>query len=133
MTEVDLTRVLCRVDDLVATGCREFSLGGGDWPVRGFVVRAGTTAHPSNAVHAYLNRCAHMALPLNMLPDRFLTYDGSLILCTAHGAVFEKSTGLCVAGPCPGQSLTRVPIEVAADCVMLAEGVDIGALAARYA
>ncbi len=127
MTEIDLTRVLCRVDELAATGCREFSLGGGDWPVRGFIVRDGT------AVHAYLNRCAHMALPLNMLPNRFLTHDGSLILCTAHGALFEKSTGYCVAGPCPGQSLTRVPIEVAAGCVMLAADVDVGTLAARYA
>ena len=126
MTEIDLTRVLCRVDELAATGCREFSLRGGDWPVRGFIVRAAT------GVHAYLNRCAHMALPLNMLPDRFLTHDGSLILCTAHGALFEKSTGLCVAGPCPGQSLVRVPIEVVAGCVMLAQGADVGALAARY-
>jgi nitrite reductase/ring-hydroxylating ferredoxin subunit len=126
VTEIDLTRVLCRVDELDATGCREFSLGGGDWPVRGFIVRAGTD------VHAYLNRCAHMALPLNMLPDRFLTHDGSLLLCTAHGALFEKSTGLCVAGPCPGQSLVRVAVEVAAGCVMLAQDVDVGALAAQY-
>ncbi|MBS0387434.1 MAG: Rieske 2Fe-2S domain-containing protein [Proteobacteria bacterium] len=124
--EIDLTRVLCRVEELGATGCREFKLGGGDWPVRGFIVRSGT------AIHAYLNRCAHMALPLNMLPDRFLTHDGSLILCTAHGALFEKSTGYCVAGPCLGQSLERVPVRVAAGCVMLADDVDIAALAARY-
>jgi nitrite reductase/ring-hydroxylating ferredoxin subunit len=126
VTEVDLTRVLCRVDELAATGCREFSLGGGDWPVRGFIVRDGAT------VHAYLNRCAHMALPLNMLPDRFLTHDGSLLLCTAHGALFEKSTGLCVAGPCLGQALVRVAVEVAAGCVMLAPHADVSALAAQY-
>ena len=125
--EIDLTRVLCRVEELGATGCREFKLGGGDWPVRGFVVRSGT------AVHAYLNRCAHLALPLNMLPDRFLTHDGSLILCTAHGALFEKGTGYCVAGPCIGQSLQRVPVQVAAGCVMLADDVDVAALAALFA
>lgn len=124
--EIDLERVLCRVEELDATGCREFKLGGGEWPVRGFIVRSGT------AVHAYLNRCAHMALPLNMLPDRFLTHDGSLILCTAHGALFEKSTGYCIAGPCNGQSLQRVPVQVAAGCVMLADDVDVAALAARY-
>jgi nitrite reductase/ring-hydroxylating ferredoxin subunit len=125
--EIDLTRVLCRVEELAATGCREFSLGGGDWPVRGFIVRSGI------AVHAYLNRCAHQALPLNMLPDRFLTHDGSLILCTAHGALFEKSTGYCVSGPCMRASLVRVPVQVAAGCVMLAEDVDVAALAARFA
>ncbi len=126
MIEIDLTRVLCRVEELGATGCREFSIGGGDWPVRGFIVRSGT------AIHAYLNRCAHLALPLNMLPDRFLTHDGSLILCTAHGALFEKSTGYCVAGPCSGQSLERVPVQVADGCVMLDENVDVAALAARF-
>ena len=127
MTEIDLERVLCRVEELGATGCREFQLAGGDWPVRGFIVRAGA------GVHAYLNRCAHMALPLNMLPDRFLTHDGSLLLCTAHGALFEKSTGYCVAGPCIGASLERVPVQVEGGCVMLAENVDVAALAARYA
>ncbi len=120
--EIDLTRVLCRLDELGATGCREFRLGGGEWPLRGFVVRTGTE------VHAYLNRCAHLALPLNLLPDRFLTHDGSMILCTAHGALFEKSTGYCVAGPCSGQALARVPVRVACGCVLLGDDVDVAAL-----
>ena len=125
--EIDLTRVLCRLDDLVASGCREFRVGGGDWPLKGFVVQA------SGGVRAYLNRCAHLALPLNYLPDRFLTHDGSMILCTAHGAIFEKSTGYCVSGPCAGASLVSLPISVVADCVLLADAVDVVALAARYA
>jgi nitrite reductase/ring-hydroxylating ferredoxin subunit len=125
--EIDLTRVLCRVEELGTTGCREFRLGGGEWPARGFVVRSGTE------VHAYLNRCAHQALPLNMLPDRFLTHDGSLILCTAHGALFEKSTGYCVGGPCFGASLVRVAVQVAAGCVLLDETVDVAALVAKFA
>ena len=126
MNEIDLTRVLCRLDELGATGCREFRLGSGDWPLRGFVVRAGTE------VHAYLNRCAHLALPLNLLQDRFLTHDGSMLLCTAHGALFEKSTGVCVAGPCSGQSLTRLAVLVAAGCVLLDHSVDVAALVARF-
>ncbi len=127
MIEIDLTRVLCRLEQLAATGCREFRLGSGDWPLRGFVVRTGAD------VQAYLNRCAHLALPLNLLPDRFLTHDGSLILCTAHGALFEKTTGYCVAGPCAGQSLERVPVRIASGCVLLGDEVDMAALAARYA
>ena len=125
--EIDLTRVLCSLDALQATGCREFRLGGGEWPLKGFLIKVGTD------VHAYLNRCAHQAMPLNYLPDRFLTYDGSMILCTAHGAIFEKSTGFCVAGPCAGRSLTRVPVRVVAGYVLLEDGVDVPALAARYA
>jgi nitrite reductase/ring-hydroxylating ferredoxin subunit len=125
--EIDLTRLLCRLDDLNATGCREFRLGGGDWPLRGFVVRA------SDGLHAYVNRCAHLALQLNYLPDRFLTHDGSALMCYVHGAIFTKDTGLCIAGPCSGLSLAPVPIKVIDDCVLLADDVDAGEMAARYA
>jgi nitrite reductase/ring-hydroxylating ferredoxin subunit len=126
MSEIDLTRVLCNVGELRATGCREFRLGGGEWPLTGFLVRVGTD------VHAYVNRCAHLSLPLNYLPDRFLTYDGSMILCTAHGAIFEKSTGFCVSGPCAGRSLVRVAVRVVDDFVLLEDSVDVQALVARF-
>lgn len=125
--EIDLTRLLCRLKELDATGCREFRLGGGDWPLRGFVVRA------ADGVHAYLNRCAHLALPLNYQPDHFLTHDGSALLCFVHGAVFTKDTGYCIAGPCSGLSLATIPINVVDDCVLLADGVDAGELIERYA
>jgi nitrite reductase/ring-hydroxylating ferredoxin subunit len=124
--EIDLTRVLCRLDELRATGCREFTVAGGQWPLRCFVVGAG------ERVHGYVNRCAHQQLPLNLLPDRFLTHDGSMILCTAHGAIFEKSSGYCVAGPCAGRSLAPVPVQVVAGFVLLDAAVDATALVAAH-
>lgn len=126
MSEIDLARVLCRLGELRPTGCREFRLGSGQWPLTGFLVRVG------EAVHAYVNRCAHQSLPLNYLPDRFLTHDGSMILCTAHGAIFEKSTGYCVSGPCAGRSLVRVAVCVVDDFVLLEDSVDVQALASRF-
>ena len=30
-----------RLDELTDPGCREFQIGAGDWPFRGFVVRQG--------------------------------------------------------------------------------------------
>jgi nitrite reductase/ring-hydroxylating ferredoxin subunit len=122
--DIDLERVICRVSDLEAHGARAFTVGGGDWPLRGFVVRAG------DAVRGYLNRCPHAGHPLNLLPDRFLSPDGTLILCTAHGALFEKSSGYCVAGPCAGRSLTPVALEIKCGFVLLADSVDAAALAA---
>ena len=112
MSEIDLTRVVCSLRELAATGCREFRLPAAE-SSKGFVVTV------DGEVRAYVNRCAHLALPLNLLPDRFLTYDGSMILCTAHGAIFEKSTGYCVAGPCAGRSLTAVPVEAVDGYVLL--------------
>ncbi len=114
---IDLRRVVCQLTDLGHQAARAFTIGSGDWPLRGFVVRCG------HEVHGYLNRCPHAGHPLDLIPGRFLTHDQHLILCSSHGALFEKSTGLCVAGPCPGRALTRVPLAVRDGLVMLGAGV----------
>ena len=75
------------------------------------------------AFFALANRCPHAGHPLNLLLHEFLTADRSLVLCRSHGALFEISTGLCIAGPCAGRHLRRVPIEVVAGYVLLAPGV----------
>jgi nitrite reductase/ring-hydroxylating ferredoxin subunit len=120
--ELDLERVVCRLSELAA-GARGFTIGSGGWPLRLFVVRVADTAH------GYLNRCPHAGHPLDLVPHQFLTPDGMLLLCASHGALFEKSTGYCVAGPCAGRSLTRVPLQVKCGFVLLADGVDVEALA----
>ena len=120
--ELDVERVVCRLSEL-ESGARGFTMGGGDWPVRGFVVRVG------GAVHGYLNRCPHAGHPLDLLPGRFLTADGTLILCSSHGALFEKSTGYCVAGPCMGRALTPLALQVKCGLVLLDDSVDVEALA----
>ena len=121
--DIDVERVVCRLTDLDEHAARAFTIGTGDWPLRGFVVRTGTE------VRGYVNRCPHAGHPLNLLPNRFLTPDGALILCSSHGAVFEKQTGYCVAGPCAGRSLRAVPLEVQAGFVMLADQVAVGSFA----
>jgi len=111
--------VLARLADLPDGASREFILGEGSWPPSGLLVRVG------DAVHAYLNKCPHALRPLNFLPDRFLSPDGELIQCTAHGALFEKETGLCIAGPCVDESLRRIAITVQDGQVRLAETLDV--------
>lgn len=110
----DVERVICRYAELADPGARGFTVGGGDWPLRGVVVRQ------RGAVHAYLNRCPHAGHPLNLRPDEFLTPDGALLVCRSHGALFELATGYCVDGPCAGRSLRRVPVEVRDGFVFLA-------------
>jgi nitrite reductase/ring-hydroxylating ferredoxin subunit len=94
------------LSDIADPGCREFSIGDGDWPFRGFVVRRG------NDVYAYQNFCMHVGHPLNWKPDSFLTKDGSRIICSSHGALYEIESGICVAGPCPGKRLRAVEADV---------------------
>ncbi|HEY1890960.1 MAG TPA: Rieske 2Fe-2S domain-containing protein [Steroidobacteraceae bacterium] len=122
--ELDLERVICRLADLEDCGSRGFTVGGGDWPLRGFVVRSG------KEVRAFVNRCPHAGHPLDLRPHRFLTPDRALILCSSHGALFEKDAGLCLAGPCAGERLRAVPLEVIDDFVLIAVDADLAALAA---
>lgn len=80
-----------------------------------------TDAHDSRGVFAvrsreqvyvYRNRCPHQGLELNWVPDRFLDRNKALILCSAHGALFEIAGGRCVSGPCLGQQLEQLPSTV---------------------
>ena len=97
---------LCRFDDLADPGCREFRIGEGDWPFRGFVVRRG------EQVFAYQNYCVHAGHPLNWKPDEFLTADGKQLICASHGAVYDIASGACTGGPCRGKSLRTVAVEI---------------------
>ena len=98
--------VVCRMDEIDDPGSKEFRIGEGGWPFKGFVVRQG------EEVYAYQNFCMHAGHPLNLRPDGFLTGDGSQIICASHGAIYEIQNGECVAGPCPGKRLRPVELEV---------------------
>ncbi len=102
-----------RVDELEDPGSREFRIGEGDWPFRGFVVRQGQD------VFAYQNHCMHLGHPMNWKPDSFLTKDRANIICASHGATYEIPTGLCIAGPCLGKSLRALPIEIRDDVIFV--------------
>ena len=116
---MDLERVLFPLREIADPGARAFTRGGGDWPLRGFVVRRG------DEVRAYVNHCPHAGFPLNWQPDRFLAPGGTLILCVMHGALFEIESGLCVSGPCAGQRLRPIAVRVEMGCVMLADDVPL--------
>lgn len=123
--QTDTARLICRFDELSDPGSLAFKLGAGDWPLKGFVVRKG------DEVFAYVNRCPHAGHPLNWQPHQFLTQDRTHLLCTSHGARFEISTGHCVFGPCAGQALQVLRVQVVDGVVLLEENPD--ELAARYA
>lgn len=67
---------------------------------------------------AWLNVCPHAGRRLDWAPGQFLISKGQLI-CAAHGASFRTGDGLCVGGPCRGQSLRSVPVETEQGWVVL--------------
>lgn len=96
-------RLLCRLDELPEAGSRGF-----DPFAKGhdtlFAVRKG------GQVFVWRNACPHVdGAPMAWRKDAYLSADGRHIVCHAHGARFDISTGQCVLGPCEGQFLTPVP------------------------
>ena len=75
-----------------------------------------------DAVRAWLNVCPHAGRRLDWAPGKFLKSKEGLLVCAAHGASFELENGHCVAGPCRGDALRAVAVEVVDGQVRLAAG-----------
>ena len=97
---------LCRLDEIAEAGARGFRFREGRTLFAGFIVRQGLE------IAGYIDSCPHNGWPLAIMDDRYLTADGRRIICAAHGAVFRPGDGLCVAGPCEGETLTAWPVVV---------------------
>jgi nitrite reductase/ring-hydroxylating ferredoxin subunit len=62
-------------------------------------------------VYAYINRCAHVPVELDWVEGEFFDLSGLYLVCSTHGATYLPESGRCIAGPCSGRSLVRLPIE----------------------
>ncbi|MFM2033573.1 MAG: hypothetical protein RJA32_208 [Pseudomonadota bacterium] len=72
--------------------------------------------------HAYLNRCAHVAMELDWQPGQFFTNDKTAIICASHDAQYLPDTGECISGPCPhGSRLIKLQIEEKAGEIFLCQ------------
>lgn len=60
-------------------------------------------------VYAYLNRCRHVAMEMDYLPNQFFDDSGQWLMCATHGAVYRPDSGECVAGPGRG-GLIRIAV-----------------------
>ncbi|MFO7481604.1 Rieske (2Fe-2S) protein [Oceanibaculum nanhaiense] len=106
-----MSSVLCQLEEIPDGDSRGFSVDGRDI----FVVRQGGT------VFGYVNVCPHLFTPLEMMPDDFIDDSGQFIICATHGALFKIADGECVAGPCQGESLTKVPLAIEDGAVKLVQ------------
>lgn len=93
---------LCALDDVPDGGAIEVSIQ----QAGVVVVRRGDDAW------AYRNVCPHFSIPLNYEPNTFWVYDGEMLMCAHHSAMFRLEDGQCVDGPCQGAALTPVVIRI---------------------
>ena len=99
---------LCGLDELLEGDARGF-----DPLQRGrdalFIVKRGAT------LKAYRNHCPHQGASLPWRKNAYLNADGSRIVCSAHGALFDIDTGHCLQGPALGQALEPMDVHLTAD------------------
>lgn len=98
--------ILCILDDIADGRAKEFSYSAGNERTAIFIQRRG------DEVYAYENSCPHAYIPLNMKPGIFTEKSGRYFMCQNHGALFDIKSGACLGGPCQGQPLTKVEIEL---------------------
>jgi nitrite reductase/ring-hydroxylating ferredoxin subunit len=107
-------RALCRLADLQDGTSKGFAPPPGGFAGL-FAVRQG------DAVYVYVNSCPHLGVPLDWIPDRFLSHDGRHIICATHGAEFRIADGACLRGPCQGAALEPVLIQIKGGMVFVAD------------
>jgi nitrite reductase/ring-hydroxylating ferredoxin subunit len=107
-------RLLCRIDDIPEGGSRGFPPAPG-----GFTGLFAVRHH--GRILVYVNSCPHLGVSLDWMPDRFLSADRSLIVCATHGAEFAIADGICLRGPCFGDRLEPVPVELKDGAVLVPE------------
>ena len=75
---------------------------------------------------AWLNVCPHAGRRLDWAPGKFLKSKDGLLVCAAHGAGFELAGGSCVAGPCRGDRLRAVAVDVRDGAIVLGAQPPVG-------
>ena len=104
---------VARIEELREGCSKKFTLTLKGQEVEGFVVNY------LGSFYAYLNRCCHLPMPMDWFENQFLSEDGRFIICATHGATYDPASGECVAGPCPGEYLERLPLQVVDGTVLI--------------
>ena len=115
---IDRIRRLCRRDELPEGGkAVRFDIRRQSHELPAFAVAY------DGEVHAYVNICPHRGTSLDWQPGEVFDETGLYLICATHGALFEPDSGLCIAGPCQGAYLQKIPVKLEGENVVLAHDI----------
>jgi nitrite reductase/ring-hydroxylating ferredoxin subunit len=102
---------ICPLNDIASQKAKGYQLAkitddGREVPFWIIIIRWG------KQVFGYVNRCPHDGVNLDWERNSFLDGNGIRLMCGKHGALFELGTGMCIDGPCKGQALTPLALQV---------------------
>ena len=112
-------RVICRSEQLADAGQGVRF----ETRFRGEIAAAFVVRQEGN-VHAYLNRCSHIAMELDWQPGVFFDAEKRNLICSTHGALYHAASGKCLGGPCSGGPLVKLAVEERNGCIVLEESSD---------
>lgn len=110
--EMPKTRI-ANESDLSEGAALKFDYMLGEKKLEGFVARY------KGKVVCYRNVCRHIPISLDYGDNRFFTRDGAHFVCQTHGATYDPHSGVCVQGPCKGEKLFSLPIQIADGVIWL--------------
>lgn len=85
-----------------------------------FIVKGYLIVKSADKLFIYLNKCPHRAKALNTNSGPTLDEHANYIRCGHHNALFTISEGLCVSGPCAGESLVKISFKVSESIIYVA-------------
>jgi nitrite reductase/ring-hydroxylating ferredoxin subunit len=112
---------LCGVDEVPHDNGLERVFGGGARAFRVVLFKVADTG--GSGVRAYVNECPHADIPFHFSADVFCVYEiegRRDLMCAHHTAMFHLDDGRCYDGPCKGERLIEVDIDVDAGIVRVA-------------
>ena len=98
-------RVVC-TDELPPGTTRKFSFERNGRSVPAFV------ANFQGRFVAYVNKCVHLPISIDLDDNDFFTCDGNFFVCKTHGSVYDPAAGQCIGGPGQGKALEQLPVTI---------------------
>ncbi|MDR7126640.1 Rieske 2Fe-2S domain-containing protein [Pseudotabrizicola sp. 4114] len=102
---------VCPADAITGVLSTKVQTGSGSFPL--LILRSG------GQLRAFVNACPHQYLPLDYRSDRLMSADGTMLMCSAHGARFDAVTGAAVDGADCG--LDPVPITLSDGMIVIGQ------------
>jgi nitrite reductase/ring-hydroxylating ferredoxin subunit len=104
---------LARLDELPPGTTKKFTFDAHGQKTEAFL------ANVQGEFVAFVNRCVHLPITLDLDDNDFFTCDAKLFVCKTHGSVYDPHAGKCVGGPGQGKSLERLPLVIEDGAVYL--------------
>ncbi|HEY2515773.1 MAG TPA: Rieske 2Fe-2S domain-containing protein [Polyangiaceae bacterium] len=95
--------------------------------VGGLRTKSALVGKTQGVVRAWANACLHQPLPLDVTSDpEWITDEVRAapmderrlhLLCHSHGALYRTRDGYCISGPCMGQALLPMVVEMQGETI----------------